>query len=60
MKTPVKPLSIDQELCTRCGNCLIDFACPSIVKEDGRIIIKQDTCTGCGYCAMVCPVNAIK
>ena len=59
-KTPIKPLSIDQSLCIKCGNCLVDFACPSIVKEGDKIVIKQDTCTGCSICANLCPVDAIK
>lgn len=60
-KTPIKPLSIDQDKCIRCGNCLIDLACPSIIKdEEGRIVINPATCTACYACVNVCPVGAIK
>ena len=54
-----EPPYVDEELCNMCGTCFIEFSCPSIVKKDGRIIIKEDTCTACNICVGVCPQAAI-
>jgi indolepyruvate ferredoxin oxidoreductase alpha subunit len=55
-----KPSYIDQKLCTKCGNCLIDFACPAINKVNNQIIIDEITCLGCKICHDVCSSKAIK
>ena len=54
-----EPPYIDEELCNMCGICFIEFSCPSIIKKDGRIVIKEDTCTACNICVGVCPHAAI-
>ena len=51
---------VDQDTCIKCGNCLIDFSCPSILKENGKIVINPASCTSCMLCAEVCPTGAIK
>lgn len=51
---------IDDTLCNDCETCLIDLACPSIVKSDGKVIIREDTCIACGICVGLCPTKAIK
>jgi indolepyruvate ferredoxin oxidoreductase alpha subunit len=38
-----KPSYIDQKICTKCGNCLIDFACPAINKINNEIIIDENS-----------------
>jgi indolepyruvate ferredoxin oxidoreductase alpha subunit len=50
---------VDEELCNMCGTCFIEFSCPSIIKKDGRIVIREDTCTACNICVGVCPQAAI-
>jgi indolepyruvate ferredoxin oxidoreductase alpha subunit len=50
---------VDQEACIYCGICYIDFACPSIVKKDGKIEIREETCTACNICIDICPHDAI-
>ncbi len=50
---------VDEELCNMCGTCFIEFSCPSIIKKDGQIVIREDTCTACNICVGVCPQTAI-
>ena len=50
---------INQEICNHCGTCFIDFDCPSIVKIDGNIHIKEETCSACNICVDICPQEAI-
>ncbi|MFW9923865.1 MAG: thiamine pyrophosphate-dependent enzyme, partial [Candidatus Thorarchaeota archaeon] len=55
-KTPF----IDQKKCNKCGNCFIDFSCPSIIKGKDGFVIDANTCRACLICADVCPQKAIK
>ncbi len=50
---------VDQEECNHCGTCFIEFDCPSIIKVNGRIEIKEETCSACNICVNVCPQKAI-
>jgi heterodisulfide reductase subunit A len=60
--TPVA--SIDDTLCTGCGNC--PQVCPTqaihLEKRDGVLSLSEVDelrCIGCGNCVVVCPVKAI-
>ena len=56
-----KIITIDEELCTGCGACVID--CPQGVIEviDGKAkVVRESQCDGLGVCIGVCPVDAIE
>ncbi|KAA0004316.1 MAG: indolepyruvate ferredoxin oxidoreductase subunit alpha [Thermoplasmata archaeon] len=49
-----------QEKCTRCQECINNFACPAFYRDGEQIKINDALCTGCGFCVQVCPEGAIK
>ncbi|VVB66158.1 Indolepyruvate oxidoreductase subunit IorA [Candidatus Gugararchaeum adminiculabundum] len=52
---------IDQAKCTKCGECVMHFACPAILKKDnGTFMINPDLCWGCSVCGQICPARAIR
>ena len=55
----ISPITLRDELCSRCTVCL--SACPfeAISRQEDRIVIDLDKCTICGICASVCPSGAI-
>ena len=55
----ISPITLRDELCSRCTVCL--SACPfeAISKHEDQIVIDLDKCTLCGICASVCPSGAI-
>jgi len=55
----ISPITLRDELCSRCTVCL--SACPveAISQHEDRIAIDLDKCTICGICASVCPSGAI-
>jgi coenzyme F420-reducing hydrogenase delta subunit/ferredoxin len=55
----IPPITLRDELCSRCTVCL--GACPfeAISQREDRIVIDLDKCMLCGICASVCPSGAI-
>ena len=55
----ISPITLRDELCSRCTVCL--SACPfeAISRHQDQIVIDLDKCTLCGICASVCPSGAI-
>ena len=51
---------IDQELCTKCGNCKQVCRFDAVHEIDNLYSIINLDCEGCGYCAEICPVKAIQ
>jgi heterodisulfide reductase subunit A1 len=52
--------SINQLLCTKCGECI---KCPFealSLNESGRIVVDPIICTGCGRCTELCQNGAIQ
>ena len=58
-----KRYGIDEETCTQCGVCYVDFGCPAIVEKDVReskiYQIDQALCTRCGACTDICTSGAL-
>lgn len=53
-------MSIDQNLCIRCGSCI--RTCPAGIfrkEEDGSIAALQQACLNCFHCTAVCPTKAV-
>lgn len=56
----VSTLSLDESICTGCGQC--EIVCPHSViqvKEHKARIVDLNGCMECGACANNCPVHAI-
>ena len=54
------PITIDDELCTVCGQC--EEVCLVKLLEEGEEVInivKPEWCNLCGHCVAICPVDAI-
>jgi indolepyruvate ferredoxin oxidoreductase alpha subunit len=50
---------VDSELCTNCGICYRELACPSISLQNEKAYIDPGICLGCGVCEQECPKHAI-
>ncbi len=53
-------VSVDENICLHCRQCIKEIGCPAIGMEDGKIVIDDSLCTGCGLCCQVCPAGAMK
>lgn len=58
----IRPYRVNTEKCSKCMNCVENFACPAISINQGNITINPTLCDGCGVCAepYVCPFRAIE
>ncbi len=53
-------MSIDDDLCSRCGICISVCKADAIfTEEEGRLVVDKVKCEGCGVCAASCPSGAI-
>ncbi len=52
-------ISIDNELCNNCGNCIPVCHFKALALSQHRPLYDKKSCFGCGLCAESCPNNAI-
>jgi len=53
--------SIDQDSCTRCGECKAECPSLSITRlQGGAYTIDAESCIRCSHCAAVCPADAVR
>ncbi len=56
-----KIIEINEELCTGCGNCVVDCAEGALKVIDGKAKVINDVfCDGLGACISACPENALQ
>ncbi|MFX0074788.1 MAG: ATP-binding protein [Candidatus Hermodarchaeota archaeon] len=56
-----KIIKIDEELCTGCGNCVVDCAEGALQVIDGKArVINEIFCDGLGACISGCPEGALE
>lgn len=55
----IPPITIRDELCSRCTVCLSICPFEAISRHEDQITIDLDKCTVCGICASACPSGAI-
>jgi len=56
-----KIIEIDEELCTGCGNCIVDCAEGALKVIDGKArVINEIFCDGLGACISGCPEGALE
>ena len=60
MKTNRKIIKIDEELCTGCGECILNCAEGSLQIIDGKArLVADNLCDGFGACLGSCPTGAL-
>lgn len=52
-------ISIDENRCVGCGQCVRDCFPEDILLQGGKAVPKNEKCFECGHCIAVCPVNAV-
>ncbi len=53
-------VSIDENLCTGCGECVSPCAEGAIQIIDGKArVVREELCDGAGFCLGVCPEGAL-
>ncbi len=52
-------LTVNPDLCTLCGACLLTCPADMIREKAGRIKIGRVMCIDCGHCVALCPEGAI-
>ena len=56
-----KIIQIDEELCTGCGNCIVDCAEAALEIIDGKAkVVNELFCDGLGACIQGCPEGALE
>ena len=61
MSVKRKVIQIDEELCTGCGNCIVNCAEAALELVDGKAKLVADRyCDGLGACLGECPTGALK
>jgi ferredoxin len=56
-----KIIKIDEDLCTGCGNCVVDCAEAALEVIDGKARVVNDVfCDGLGACIKGCPEGALE
>lgn len=56
-----KIIKIDEELCTGCGNCVVDCAEGALKVIDGKArVVNEIFCDGLGACISGCPEGALE
>ncbi|NOZ61340.1 MAG: 4Fe-4S ferredoxin [Calditrichaeota bacterium] len=56
-----KIITIDEDLCDGCGNCVIGCSEGALQIIDGKAkLVKEDFCDGFGDCIGACPTGALK
>lgn len=59
-KTQIGLANIDEQICVKCGLCIMKCPRQAVSKKGGAFpIVDADQCIGCGTCANGCPVKAI-
>lgn len=59
-KTQIGLANIDEQICVKCGLCVMKCPRQAISKADGSFpVVDASQCIGCGACANGCPVKAI-
>lgn len=55
------PITIDEELCTLCGQCVEVCIIAKLLESGEEVIniVKPELCSLCGHCVAICPVDAI-
>ncbi len=57
----IRQVTVDQDKCVKCYNCVRTIACPALFKgKEGEISTDPTQCIGCGMCANVCPTKSIE
>ena len=57
--TAMKPVFIDNTLCSGCGLCVEVCSYRALKTEDGCARYLLDNCFSCGHCQAVCPEEAV-
>lgn len=59
-KTQIGLVVINEEVCIKCGLCVMKCPRQAISREDGSFpLVDAGGCIGCGACKAACPVKAI-